>query len=219
MHLLPQGTTSPEVQPTWIVWRSTCNQTPQIQPSVRSTSAVSQCSTIDHQVMYQFTQMKTMLPPFLRPRQETTRTAFCNYLASEVEILEERDFQTFRNEAVKLLSGIQSRAGERSHQLQQPQQPSLSRSSSATSTYVSQQPAPTGREYILTISEAQMPTSQVIQSAQQSQVASRGQQQPKGQPTSFVVVDVQPAGPSRPLSFILTSTKHLNLSAAFATGE
>ena len=33
--------------------------------------------------------------------------AFCNYLANEFQALEGRDFQTFRNEAVKLLSGIQ----------------------------------------------------------------------------------------------------------------
>ena len=51
----------------------------------------------------------TVLISFLEPRPETTRTAFRNYLASKVENLEERDFATFRNEAVKLLSGIQSR--------------------------------------------------------------------------------------------------------------
>ena len=81
-----------------------------IQPSVTNPSSVSQHSTVDQQVMDQFAQMETMLSSFLRPRQKTTRTAFCNYLAREVEALEERGFQTFRNEAVKLLSGIQSRA-------------------------------------------------------------------------------------------------------------
>ena len=123
-----------------------------------------QCSTVDQPVMDHFAQMKTMLSSFLGPRQETTRTAFCNYLASEVEALEERDFQIFRNEAVKLLSGIQCRPEERTHQ---PQQPSLFRSFSATSTYVPltfqqlQQPAPAGQEYILTIPETQMPASLV----------------------------------------------------------
>ena len=63
--------------------------------------------------MNQLAQMKTMLSSFLGPRQETTRTAFCNYLASEVEALEDKDVQTFRNETVKLLSSIQSRADER----------------------------------------------------------------------------------------------------------
>ena len=40
---------------------------------------------------------------------QTTRTAFCNYLATEVEALEDRDFQAVRNQAVKLLCSIQSR--------------------------------------------------------------------------------------------------------------
>ena len=42
-----------------------------------------------------------MLSSFLGQKQKTTQTAFCNYLASEVEGLEEKDFQTFRNKAVK----------------------------------------------------------------------------------------------------------------------
>ena len=50
--------------------------------------------------MDQFAQIKTMLTSFPGPRQKTTRTAFCNYLASEVENLEERKFETFRNEPV-----------------------------------------------------------------------------------------------------------------------
>ena len=65
------------------------------------------------QVMGHFGQMKTMLVSFLGPRKETIRTAMCNYLASEVEALEERDCQTFIKKAVKLLSGIQSRSKER----------------------------------------------------------------------------------------------------------
>ena len=64
-----------------------------VQPIVTSLSALSQHSPVDQQVMYQFTQMKTMLAPFLGwPRQGTTRTAFCNYLASEVETLYKRNF-------------------------------------------------------------------------------------------------------------------------------
>ena len=57
------------------------------------------------------------------------------------------------------------------------------RSSSATSSFVpqtfqqSQQPAPAARENILTIPETQMPASQIIQTAQQSQVATKGQQE------------------------------------------
>ena len=91
-----------------------------------------------------------------------------------------------------------------------------SRNSSATSTFVPQtfqhpqQPAPPASEYTLTIPETQMPSSQNIQPAQQSQVASKGEQQhSRGQLTSFLVVDdQQQAGPSRPLTFILRPTKH-----------
>ena len=52
-------------------------------------------------------------------------------------------------------------------------------------------------------------------------MASKGQQQQsRGQPTSFIVVDDQQAGPSRPLTFTLTLKKHFNpLSVASATGE
>ena len=67
-----------------------------------------------------------MLSSFLGPRQKTTRTAVYNYLTSEMEALEEKGFQTFRNEALKLLSGIQSGAKERTCQ---PQKPTLTRSS------------------------------------------------------------------------------------------
>ena len=79
----------------------------------RFASVVSQPSSVNHKVFNQFAQMKTILTSFLSPRQESTRRAFFNYLASELENFEERKFQTFRNEAVKLLSGIQSRAEER----------------------------------------------------------------------------------------------------------
>ena len=59
-----------------------------------------------------------------------------------------------------------------------------------------------------------MPASQVIQQAQQSQVALRGQ------PTSFVIVDDHQPGPSRPFTFTLTPAKHFNpLSLASVTGE
>ena len=97
-----------------IVWSMHSDTTH--QPAVASPSVVSQTTSIYQQVMDQFAQMKTMLTSFLSLRQETTRIAFCNYLASEVEYLKERDFQTFRNKAVNLSSGIQSRAEARTHQ-------------------------------------------------------------------------------------------------------
>ena len=86
-----------------------------LQPQqVVSTTVASGRSTVDQ-------QMRTMLSSFLGQKQETTTTiAFCNYLALEVEGLEEKDSQTFSNEAVKFLSHIQSRAEERDNQPQQP---------------------------------------------------------------------------------------------------
>ena len=65
------------------------------------TTIQSSVSSVDQQDMDQFAQMRTMLSSFIGPKQETTRTAFCNYLASEVEALEDKDFQRFKNEAVK----------------------------------------------------------------------------------------------------------------------
>ena len=126
-----------------------------MQPSVTSPSAVSQCSSVNKQVMDQFGQMKTMLSSFFGPRQETTRIVFCNYLASELEALEDRDFQTFKDKTETFKQHPEQGRG-RSHQHQQPQQPKHSRIYSAISTYMPQtfqqpqQPAPAATEYILT---------------------------------------------------------------------
>ena len=107
-----------------------------LQPQhVMSPTTVSGCSLVDQQVMDQVTQMRSKLSSFLGQKQETARTAFYNYLASEVEGLEEKDFQIFRHEAVKLLSNIQSKAEERGRQ---PHHQTLSQSSIATSTFVPQ---------------------------------------------------------------------------------
>ena len=57
-----------------------------------------------------------MISTFLGTRQDPTSSpqqSFCNYLHSEIEHLEERDFLTFRNDRVKLLSEIQYKAEER----------------------------------------------------------------------------------------------------------
>ena len=61
--------------------------------------------------MDHFAQMITMVSSFLWPKQETTRTAFCNYLASEVEALKDKDFQTLRNEAVNFLTASKMSRG------------------------------------------------------------------------------------------------------------
>ena len=110
-----------------------------LQPQqVMSPITASEQSLVNQQVMDQFTQMRSMLSSFLGQKQGTTRTALCNFLMSEVEGLEEKDFQTFRNQAVKLLSNIQSKTEEHGHQLQQRQQQTLSRNSNAASTFVPQ---------------------------------------------------------------------------------
>ena len=72
--------------------------------------------------------------------------------------------------------GIQSKE-EMNHQ---PQQPTLSRSSSTTSTYApqtyqQQQPTVTVRDLILTLPKTQMPARKAIQPAQQTKVVPRGQ--------------------------------------------
>ena len=67
-------------------------------------------------VLNQFQQMMSMISTFLGAHQDPSpspQQLFCNYLHSEIEHLEERDFLTFRNETVKLLSEIQYKAEER----------------------------------------------------------------------------------------------------------
>ena len=64
-------------------------------PQVTSPTTASGPSSVDQQVMDQFTQMRTMLSSFLGQKQETTHTAFSNYVVSEVEELHEKDFQSF----------------------------------------------------------------------------------------------------------------------------
>ena len=80
--------------------------------STVSTGVVFQPSLVDQLVIFQFSQIKTILTFFLDPRQETPQTALCNYLATEVENLDERNFQTFRNEIMKFLSGVQNQSQE-----------------------------------------------------------------------------------------------------------
>ena len=114
----------------------------------------------------------------------------CNYLHSETENLEERDFLTFRNETVKLLSEIQYKAEEHKRQVKtSPQLPEVSQ-------------ATVGREYILTILETQPVSIPVVQPAQTATgepvtVIAKVQQPPRPQPTSDVVVDDQQSGTSR----------------------
>ena len=110
----------------------------------------------------QFQQMRSMISTFLGARQYPTqspRQSFCNYLHSEIEHLEERDFLTFRKETVKLLSEIQYKAEERKRQVT---------TSQAVTTYqlpeASQSTA--GGEYVLTIPETQPVSIPVVQPQQ-----------------------------------------------------
>ena len=159
-----------------------------LQPQqVTSPTAASGRSSVNQQVMDQFTQMRTMLSSFIGQKQETTTpTAFCNYLASEVEELEEKDFHIFRNKAVKPLSNIQSRAEERGCQPQQPQQQTLSQSSKTTSTFMPQtfqqpqQPSRAASEYILP-----SPRHRCLQS-RSSNLLSRAKWQPKDSSSNLV---------------------------------
>ena len=65
-----------------------------------------------------------------------------------------------------------------------------------------------------------MPASQVIQPAQQNKVAPKGQQQPRGQLISFVVINDQQPGALRLVTFILILTRYFNpLSVASTTCE
>ena len=76
-------------------------------------------------VLDQFQQMRSMISTFLGGRKDPTpspRQSFCNYLHSEIENLEERDFLTFRNETVKLLSKIQYKAEEHKRQVTKSQE-------------------------------------------------------------------------------------------------
>ena len=79
------------------------------QPPVATTT------TSADPVLDQFQQMRSMISTFLGACQDPTlrpRQLFCNYLHSEIDHLEERDFLTFRNETLKLLH---SRMGIHTH--------------------------------------------------------------------------------------------------------
>ena len=74
---------------------------------------VATATTSADRVLDQLQQMRSMISIFLGERQDPTpspRQSFCNYLHSEIELLQERDLLTFRNETVKLLSEIQYKA-------------------------------------------------------------------------------------------------------------
>ena len=162
MQLEPQHTISPQVQPRPIV--IACNQTPHDRPACHGPL----CTDENHAVL----------------RQETTRTAFCNYLVSWVEALQEREFQMFKNEALKLLSGIQSRAEERTSPPQQlhflgDPVPLPYICHRLVNNHTDQHKLPGNTSCIFpgnTSCKTQMPASQAIQLIQENQAVLRGQQ-------------------------------------------
>ena len=113
-------------------------------------------------VLVQFQHMRSMISTFLGARQDPTpspRQSFCSYLHSEIENLEERDFLTFRNETVKLLSEIQYKAEECKRQ--------VSKSQKVTTYQLPEASLATAeREYILTILETQPVSIPVVQPTQ-----------------------------------------------------
>ena len=139
----------------------------------------------------------------------SSRQSFCNYLHSAIKHLEERDFLTFRNDAVKLLSEIQYKAKEHKRQVTTSELATTFQLPKATQ-------ATTGYEYILTILETQTVSIPVVQQTQTSTgesvtvIAKVQQQQPPRpsssslltQPaTSYVVVDDQQPGTSRQMIY------------------
>ena len=135
------------------------------QPSTTSPShqpvAVTTTTTEDP-VLDQFQQMRLMISSFLCACQDSTpnpRQSFCNYLYSKIEHLEEQDFLTFRNETVKLLSGIQYKAEQYKRQVTTTQQVTTFQLPEATQ-------ATAGREYILTILDTQQVSTPAVQQTQ-----------------------------------------------------
>ena len=157
-----------------------------------------------------------MISSFLGARQDTTpspRQSFCNDLYFQIEYLEERDFLTFRNETVKLLSGIQYKVEECKRQVTRTQQITTFQLPEATQ-------ATAGHECILMIPDTQQVSIPVVQPTQKAApqpatVIAKFQQPQRSasassQPTSFTVVADQQPEPSRQPMFALSPTKTLN---------
>ena len=116
---------------------------------------------------------------------------------SEIEHLEERDFLTFRNEIVKLLSEIQYKVKERKKQVTTSQQVTTFQLSEATQTIHTHHL----RTSCAAFSDSHNTAATVIAKVQQPQ----GQVSVSAQPTSYLVVDDQQPGTPRQLMFNLSS--------------
>ena len=127
-----------------------------------------------------------------------------------------RDFLTIIFIMLLFLSSIQSRVEEKSRQPSNHSNRHFTKlkcnfNICATDISTATSSSTTCKEYILIVPETHVPASKVIQTTQQSQVATKGQQQQSRlQPTSFLEVGDQQAGPLRPLIFTLTQRKQFN---------
>ena len=132
-------------------------------------------------VLDQFQQMRSMISTFLGAHYHPTQSPqqwFYNYLHSEIEHLEERDFLTFRNETAKLLSEIQYKAEERKRQVTKSQEVTTYQLPEASQSTA-------GWEYILTIPETQPVSIPLVQP----------QQTTTGHPATVIAKVQQPLGP------------------------
>ena len=155
--------------------------------------AIVTTSTPQDPILDQFQQMGSMISSFLGARQDPTpgpRQSFCNYLHSKIEHLEERDFLTFRNERVKLLSEIQYKEEEYKRQVATTQQVTIFQVPEATQATA----------YSPCIQDTQPVSIPVVQPSQiaitqPATVIAKVQQPPwpssssAAQPASFLVVD------------------------------
>ena len=141
---------------------SDVTQQPSSTSPKRRQPPVTTATTSADPVLYQFQQMRLMISTFLGACQDPTpspRQLFCNYLHSEIEHLKERDFLTFRNESVKLLSEIQYSVKERKRQVTKSQEVTTYQLPEASQSTA-------GQEYILTIPETQPVSIPVVQPQQ-----------------------------------------------------
>ena len=134
-----------------------------------------------------------MISTVLGARQDPTpspRQLFCNYLHSEIEHLEERDFLNFTNDKVKLLSEIQYKAEECKRQVTTSQEVTIFQHPEASQSTA-------GWEYILPIPETRPVSIPVVQP----------QQSTTGQPVTMIAKVQQPSGSSsssaQPTSYVL----------------
>ena len=132
-------------------------------PKQRQSPVATTTSSADT-VLDRFQQMRSMISTYLGACKDPTpspQQLFCNYLHSNIEHLEESDFLTFRNDAVKLVSEIQSKAEEHKRKVTTSQQATTFQLPEATQ-------GRTGRKYILTISETQTISIPIVQPTQTS---------------------------------------------------